>query len=153
MDVKPTWDDIRVKVNGLWPRFEPTDAERALIATRLSSLNMRWLDAAIDEYRCESSSTVFRIAELLDIYKRIANTGERSTARPRQERQAENLLAELERDEAECRAWLESRPRDEIAAVVRELRTAGWISDRQLPPRVSDWPRQAVVVVTARMRP
>ena len=79
-----TWEANRQRINGLWPRYQPTEEERRLAVGRLSGLNQRWLSAAIDDYRTECTSTVFRLSELLAVYRRIANTGatrETSTAK------------------------------------------------------------------------
>ena len=155
MDVNPTWDEIRQRIVGLWPKFNPTDAERSLIADRLSRLNRRWLSVAVEEYRCESSSTVFKVAELLVIYKRISSTGSFSEARsierdPKARKQAdEDALA---RDEVVCRRELQETERGRIAKAVADLRQAGWIRAAKLPPRLEEWTRQQVFLVVARLR-
>ena len=153
-DTTPTWPANRARINGLWPRYEPTDAERELTVSRLSNLNQRWLAAAIDAYRCATASTVFRLAELLDHYRAIANTGEsRTTRQPTQspERRQADALAELEHEREQCIARLRTMPRADVAAMVAELRKAGWLAlSRQLPGDFAEWPRHAVFAVCAR---
>ena len=88
MNDATSWDEVRRRINGLWPRYEPTPEERELTVRRLSALNQRWLAVAVDDYRASNGSTVFRLAELLDHYRRIANAGEereaaRTTPKPK----------------------------------------------------------------------
>lgn len=151
MESQPTWDSVREKINGLWPRFEPTDAERQLIRDRLAKLNPRWLDAAVDAYRCETASTVFRIAELLEHYRRIANTGAERAAVAKSS--PETARADDERrvsaDHAAAVRTLRAAPRDQVADVVRELRGRGWIGAEQLPANFADWRRATAMIVCA----
>jgi len=151
----PTWADVRERIVGLWSKFQPTEAERQLIADRLSRLNPRWLLAAVEEYRCESSSPVFKLAEVLAIYKRISSQGTLSGSKPQgmtpAARRAQEM-ADLEADERRCRTELAGTPRDEIAQAVRDLRAAGWIRQPQLPARLEDWSRQQVFLCVARLR-
>ena len=153
MDVteQPTWHEVSRKIVGLWPRYEPTDAERALISQRLQSLRMRWLDAAVDQYRCESASTVFRLAELLAHYQRIAATGEPSRRAPQSDREAERVAERqaVERDADTARTRLSEIERTKVANAVRELRSRGWLGARPLPSRIAEWPSQTAMMVLA----
>ena len=150
MESQPTWDSVRGKINGLWPRFEPTDAERQLIRDRLAKLNPRWLDAAVDAYRCETASTVFRIAELLEHYRRIANTGaERADVKPSPMDTRADDERRVASDHAASVRTLRTAPRDEVAAVVRDLRGRGWIGAEQLPANFADWRRSTAMIVCA----
>lgn len=146
-----TWNDVRERINGLWPRYEPTPTERQLISDRLSKLNARWLLAAVDAYRCETASTVFRIAELLEHYRRIANTGAERAAAAKSSPAA--ARADDERraadDHAAAIRTLRAARREHVAEVVRELRGRRWITDAQLPPRVEDWRRATAMIVCA----
>ena len=149
----PTWRTNRERINGLWPKFTPTDEERKLIAERLANLNQRILLAAVDEYRWANSSIIFKLADLLDIYRRIAATGAQAARRPaedpvsRKRREEE----ELRRDEDRCRSRLASTDRAAIASAVTDLRKAGWIRKPQLSPRIDEWTRQQVFLVVARL--
>lgn len=147
-----TWETNRQRINGLWPRYQPTDDERRLAVGRLSSLNQRWLAAAIDDYRVECTSTVFRLSELLAVYRRIANTGAvRESAAPKKSPDAEraDLVATLERDRARCVERLRVEPRDRVAAAVQRMRAAKWLPAEPLPPRYDDWTRAHVFIVCA----
>lgn len=154
MDVRPTWTQVAAKIAGLWPRYEPTDAERALIVSRLSGLRMDWLDKAVEDYRVANSSTVFRLAELLECYKRIANTGESPAGAPRAStrQQVEADQRRHEEDAAQAREWLATQPRADIAAAVAWLRQQGWIGPAPLPPRVAEWRANTAMLVQARMQ-
>jgi hypothetical protein len=151
MEREPNWDDVRVRINGLWPRYEPTDTERQLISDRLSRLNARWLLAAVDSYRCDTASGVFRIAELLEHYRRIANTGAERAAVAKASPAATRADDErrVASDHTAAIRTLRAAPRDHVAAVVRELRGRGWITDAQLPARVEDWRRSTCMMVCA----
>jgi len=149
---RPTWATVRERITGLWPKYQPTDAERALIANRLSSLRMDWLNAAVESYRCADSSTVFRLADLLEHYRRIANSGS-SQAAPRAE-SAETRRARQEDErkaEAEAaRAWLLTQPRTNVAQAVQSLRAMRMLGSAQLPARVQDWSDSQALMVLAR---
>lgn len=155
MTPEPTWPAVRQRIVGLWPKFEPTDAEASLIASRLSGLRMRWLDEAVSNYRCECTSTVFRLAELLEHYRRIANTGIEVETKAKvvdhAKRRAEELEA-IERDAAQARRWLGTQPRAEVAMAVQRLRQMGWIKPAPLPARFEDWAGNTAMMVMARMQ-
>lgn len=147
-----TWDANRQRINGLWPRYQPTDDERRLAVGRLSNLNQRWLAAAIDDYRVECTSTVFRLSELLAIYRRIANTGavrETAAAKPNPDAERERVAVELEADRARCVERLRAAPRDRVAAAVQRMRAAKWLPAEPLPGRYDDWNRSHVFIVCA----
>ena len=146
-----TWETNRQKINGLWPRYQPTDEERRLAVGRLSGLNQRWLSAAIDDYRAECTSTVFRLSELLNVYRRIANTGAACRVAPATNPQAERdrLAAELEADQIRCIERLRSTPRERVADAVVRMRAAKWLPNQPLPARYEDWTRPHVFIVCA----
>jgi hypothetical protein len=152
MDVK-RWQDVKAKITGLWPRYEPTDAERDLIASRLVNLNQKWLDQAVDEYRCENSSTVFRLAELLEVYRRIANAGENRMVKvvetPTEQRA--RWAREVADDARGCRQYLAKQGREELVEAIAWLRKNGWLKHGQLPGRVSEWDDGTVLKVAARV--
>lgn len=154
MDLKPTWTQVAAKIAGLWPRYEPTDAERALIVSRLSGLRMDWLDKSVEDYRVANSSTVFRLAELLEHYKKIANAGESPLAPTRTavRQQVQDDQRRHDEDAEQAREWLATQPRAEIAAAVQWLRQQGWLGATPLPPRVADWRSNAALMVQARMQ-
>lgn len=137
----PTWETVRQRINGLWSRYKPTEEERALIVRRLSGLNQRWLDAAVDSYFAASTSTVFRLAECLEHYRRIANAGEEraTAARAAQGGSAVEWNAERERDRQEAIRALSEAPREEVRAAVEWLRAKRFISDKPLPARFEEW--------------
>ena len=148
------WDAIRRRINGLWPRHDWTDAERELAVRRLSSLNPRWLEAAVDEYRSESTSTVFRLAELLERYKRIANAGEAGAAPKAAQRQGEERerwTAERTRDHAVALSEIRRFDRQQVAEAVADLRAKGWVSAVPLPSNFADWPISSLLFVHARL--
>lgn len=155
MDVRPTWEQVRLKINGLWPRFDPTEAERQLIVSRLSKLEMRWLDAAVESYRCETSSTVFRLAELMEHYKRISSTGESKGKMPSAPSEvmakAELHREEHERDAAAARAWLATQPRDRVASAIKRLRETGWVGRDPIPSDFAAWKSNTALAVRARI--
>ena len=147
-----TWEANRQRINGLWPRYQPTEEERRLAVGRLSGLNQRWLSAAIDDYRTECTSTVFRLSELLAVYRRIANTGatrETSTAKKSPDAERAELVATLERDRAQCVERLRLEPRERVAAAVQRMRAAKWIPNEPLPARYDEWTRAHVFIVCA----
>lgn len=146
-----TWETNRQRINGLWPRYQPTEEERRLAVGRLSGLNQRWLSAAIDDYRAECTSTVFRLSELLAVYRRIANTGATRQAAPATNPQAERdrLAADLEADRARCVERLRTTPRDRVADAVRRMRDTKWLPREPLPARYDDWTRAHVFIVCA----
>ena len=147
-----TWSANRARINGLWPKYEPTDAERELANQRLAGLRQDWLAAAVDSYRCECSSTVFRLAELLEHYRRIANAGDDvKLKRANQDRAAERVRERdaLKQDREQCVAELRRTTRADVAAAVKRLRAIGWLSDRPLPPDVSEWTDPQVFMVCA----
>lgn len=153
----PTWDAIRDRINGLWPRWRPTDAERELTVRRLSGLRMRWLDAAVESYRVASDSTVFRLAELLEHYRRISTAGEQrdaasgaATREPTPAQKAAQWQRERERDHVAALAFLRGIDRAEVARIVGELRAAGWIGAEPLPPKFEDWTVSTCLIVHAR---
>jgi len=153
MTDQPTWETNRIRINGLWSRYNPTPEEREFIVRRLSALNQRWLDAAIDSYRAASASTVFHCAELLEHYRRIANTGaERATAR-RTDHDAirSQWAAELERDRTEAIRALRKLDRSRIREAVDALRAAGWIGREPLPGKFEDWRDSALFGVYNRL--
>lgn len=137
----PTWETVREQINGLWSRFQPTDAERALIVRRLSGLNQRWLLAAVESYRTASSSTVFHIAECLEHYRRIANAGEERAQSRRNATggDAVDWRAQRDRDRLEALRTISAAPREEVRAAVEWLRGKGFISAQPLPGRFEDW--------------
>jgi hypothetical protein len=153
MNEPPTWEDVRRKINGLWSRYDPTPEEREFITRRLSSLNQRWLDAAVEAYRAASASGVFHIAELLEHYRRIANTGTEREARKRSPdgSDAARWAAERERDRLEAIAVLERADRDSIRTAVAELRAEGWIGREPLPTRFAEWGTNALFAVQSRL--
>lgn len=155
MDLKdtPTWRTNRERINGLWPKFTPTDEERKLIAERLANLNQRILLTAVDEYRCANSSIIFKLADLLDIYRRIAATGAQLARRPAEDPASRRMREEeeLRRDEDRCRRRLSSTDRASIASAVDDLRRSGWIRSQKLPARIDEWTRQQVFLVVARL--
>ena len=147
-----TWETNRQRINGLWPRYQPTDDERRLAVGRLSNLNQRWLAAAIDDYRVECTSTVFRLSELLAVYRRIANTGNaREAAKPQKSPDAEraDIVATLERDRARCVERLRVEPRDRVADAVARMRAAKWLPAEPLPAKIEEWQRAHVFIVCA----
>jgi hypothetical protein len=147
-----TWETNRQRINGLWPRYQPTDDERRLAVGRLSNLNQRWLAAAIDDYRVECTSTVFRLSELLAVYRRIANTGNaREAAKPQKSPDAEraDIVATLERDRARCVERLRIEPRDRVADAVARMRAAKWLPVEPLPAKIEEWQRAHVFIVCA----
>ena len=155
MDLRPTWQQVAAKIAGLWPRFEPTPAERELIVSRLSNLRTDWLDMAVEEYRVGNSSTVFRIAELMEIYKRIANAGDSVMATTRtnaRQQVQEDLQRKHDEDAAQARDWLATQPRAEIAAAVQWLRQQGWLTSAPLPARMTEWRTNTALIVQARMQ-
>jgi len=97
---------------------------------------------------------VFRLADLLTHYRRIADTGTTVAARapaesPESRRAAE--AAALERERVRCVARLRTVARDQIAGVVGELRKAGWLGSKPLPSDFEQWTRHSVFVVCARL--
>jgi len=147
-----TWETNRQRINGLWPRYQPTDDERRLAVGRLSNLNQRWLAAAIDDYRVECTSTVFRLSELLAVYRRIANTGatrETVAAKPNPDAERERVASELETDRARCVERLRAAPRDMVADAVRRMRATKWLPAEPLPARYEEWTRAHVFIVCA----
>lgn len=155
MTSEPTWPTVRQRIVGLWPKFEPTDAEASLIASRLSGLRMRWLDEAVSNYRCECTSTVFRLAELLEHYRRIANTGNELATKAKvidQPKRRAEEREEIERDAAQARQWLGTQPRAEVAMAVQRLRQMGWIKAAPLPARFEEWADNTAMMVMARMQ-
>jgi len=150
-NAEPTWSDVRQRINGLWPKYQPTDAEAALIAQRLSGLRMRWLDAAVESYRCADPSTVFRLADLLAHYQRIAQSGEPRTAAAEQRPSARAAQWEAERkaDAERCRRQLAQAPRADVAAAVARLRKDGWLGGQPLPARVGEWSDTHALIVFA----
>lgn len=153
MNEAPTWEDVRRKINGLWSRYDPTPEEREFITRRLSSLNQRWLDAAVETYRASSSSGVFHIAELLEHYRRIANTGTERETRKRDPEggDAARWAAERERDRVAAIAFLERSDRERIRAAVGELRKTGWLSPDPLPTRFDEWGTNSLFAVQSRL--
>jgi len=153
LNEQETWRSNRDRIVGLWPKFQPTDEERKLIADRLANLNQRILAAAVVEYRCANSSIIFKLADLLDIYRRIAATGtaekraQAETPAARRRREEE----ELAEDEKRCRRILAGTDRRTIADAVSELRATGWIRQATLPARIEEWTRQQVFLVVARI--
>lgn len=147
---EPTWASVRARINGLWPRYQPTDAEAALIAQRLSGLRMRWLDAAVESYRCSDSSGVFRLADLLSHYQRIAQSGEaRSTEVDRPSARTQQWADDRKDDAERCRRQLAQAPRAEVAAAVERLRKDGWLGGHALPARVAEWTDTHALIVFA----
>jgi hypothetical protein len=146
----PNWQTNRDRINGLWPRFEPTAAERELINARLANLNHEWVRDAIDAYRCASGSTVFRVAEFLDIYRATANaSAERHAAQTSYPDRVRDRAVELAADRAACMQRLDATPRDDIARAVVALRYSGWLSNKPLSPRYEDWRDSDIFVVVA----
>lgn len=152
MNDATSWDEVRRRINGLWPRYEPTPEERELTVRRLSALNQRWLAVAVDDYRASNGSTVFRLAELLDHYRRIANAGEeREAARttPKPKAQRDDWTQQRARDHAAALAELARMDRARIGRAVQSLRSRGWISASPLPANLNEWPISSVLFVHA----
>lgn len=152
MNEPTSWDEMRRRINGLWPRYEPTPEERELAVRRLSSLNQRWLAVAVDEYRAANASTVFRLAELLDHYRRIANAGEEresARAKPRADVRRDEWAVERARDHAAALRELARVDRARVARAVASLRSKGWISTKPLPSDLAEWPISSVLFVHA----
>lgn len=153
MNEEPTWSAVRQRIVGLWPKYQPTDEEAGLIAQRLSGLRMRWLDAAVESYRCSDPSSVFRLADLLSHYSRIASDGERrKAAEPASTMRSPEWQEERRRDADRCRTELRSSGRDAVAQAVAALRAGGWLSSRQLPARIEEWTDTDALLVAASMR-
>lgn len=155
-----TWERNRQRINGLWPRYEPTNDERDLTASRLGKLNQRWLAAAIDEYRANSDSGVFKLAELLTHYRRIANAGaERARTQTGKSAGAvwdsgtretsDDAQSRLEADREHCIGVLRDASRADIAATVKRLRDTRWLGDEKLPTDFTLWRNHSLFVVVA----
>ena len=146
----PNWQTNRDRINGLWPRFDPTPAERELITARLADLNPECVRDAIDAYRCASGSTVFRLAEFLEIYRATLNaSAERQAAQTSYPDRVRDRAAELAADRAACMQQLDSTPRADVARAVVALRYSGWLSNESLPARYDEWRDSQIFVVVA----
>jgi hypothetical protein len=118
------------------------------------------LAAAIDEYRANSDSGVFKLAELLTHYRRIANAGAERTRTETGKRagavwdsgtretthEAEQRLAA---DREHCIEVLRDASRADIAATVKRLRASRWLGDEKLPTDFTAWRNHSLFVVVA----
>ncbi len=145
-----TWNDARLHIRGLFPKFSPNETERSLITTRLSRLPADKVIAAANAYRCEETGVVFRLAAFLAVYRRIENN--RPTEASAKILRTELALREIHEEARLVAAQLMEREASAIDAALDALIKDKFIRTRPTSKNIDDWPDRVVFFVDAQIR-
>ena len=140
-----TWNDARLHIRGLFPKFTPTPQEVALITKTLATLPADRVIAAADRYRCEEIGVVFRLTSFLAVYKLISQSAQGvdpSVA-------IEERDAELDREKAQAVRRLKLMPTADIELAVHELNRRKWFTTQIEPTEIDAWSRNVVFLICA----
>jgi len=140
-----TWNDARLHIRGLFPKFTPTQQEGALITKTLATLPADRVIAAADRYRCEEVGVVFRLTSFLAVYKLMSQ----STQAVSPSVAVEECDAELDREKAQAVRRLKLMPTADIEMAVRELNRRKWFMAQIEPTDIDAWSRNVVFLICA----
>lgn len=141
-----TWNDARLHIRGLFPKFTPTQQESALITKTLSTLPADRVIAAADRYRCEEVGVVFRLTSFLAVYK-LMHPPTNKVESP--SLAVEECDAELDREKAQAVRRLKLMPTADIEIAVRELNRRKWFATQIEPNEIDAWSRNVVFLICA----
>jgi hypothetical protein len=140
-----TWNDARLHIRGLFPKFAPTQQEGALITKTLATLPADRVIAAADRYRCEEVGVVFRLTSFLAVYKLMSQSAQGvdpSVA-------IEECDAALDVEKAQAVRRLKLMPTADIEIAVRELNRRKWFTAQIEPNDIDAWSRNVVFLISA----
>ena len=140
-----TWNDARLHIRGLFPKFTPTPQEVALITKTLATLPADRVIAAADRYRCEEIGVVFRLTSFLAAYKLMSQSAQGvdpSVA-------IEERDAELDIEKLQAVRRLKLMPTADIELAVRELNRRKWFTTQIEPTGIDVWSRNVVFLISA----
>lgn len=140
-----TWNDARLHIRGLFPKFAPTQQEGALITKTLATLPADRVIAAADRYRCEEIGVVFRLTSFLAVYKLISQSAQGVDPSVAIEERNEEL--DIEKTQAVRR--LKLMPTADIELAVRELNRRKWFTTQIEPTGIDTWSRNVVFLISA----
>ncbi len=144
------WNDARLHIRGLFPKFAPTETERSLITTTLARLPPDRVIEAANAYRCEEVGVVFRLANFLAVYRRIAAA--RPTESPSKILKSEAMLRVIHEERSLVAAQLMEREAEVVDRAIDALMKRGWLKARPTQKNIDDWSDRVVFLVDAQIR-
>ncbi len=145
-----TWNDARLHIRGLFPKFAPNETERSLITTTLARLPPERVIAAANAYRCEEVGVVFRLASFLAVYRRISAS--RPTESSAKILRTELALREIHEERLLVAAQLMEREASVIDDALAALVKRGWLKALPTKKNIDDWSDRVVFLVDAQIR-
>ena len=142
-----TWNDARLHIRGLFPKFTPTEEERGLITKTLSPLDADRVIEAADIYRCEEIGVVFRLSSFLTIYKKrnpiptVPNMHTEAIVLEREEA--------LEREKEGALMAIQNADSTRLVEAVEKLNSRKWLKEPLSVENIDLWSRSAIFKITA----